>query len=255
MKVVILAGGLGTRIIEETTTKPKAMVKIGEQPILWHIMQYYSSFGFSDFVIALGYKGDCITRWIQQQSTGIDSNQFSIEDESHDFYVDNPCGTDWNVQLVDTGQNTLTGGRIKQLAPWVRDQTFMLTFCDVLADVDLHALLKFHRSHGQFATLTAIRPQSRFGHLVLDGNKILNFNEKPLLDWVNGGFFVLEPEVLDYIEGNDTRFEKEPLENLAKNGQLMAFCHDGFWQCMDTFPEKLLLEKLLLNGQAAWKKW
>lgn len=256
MKVAVLAGGLGTRLIEETNNKPKAMVQICEQPILWHIMKYYSLFGFNEFVIAQGYKGDCITRWMQQEAHVLDSeNMQPTETQALELSVGNTGGQDWKVQLVDTGQETLTGGRLKRLAPWLGDQTFMLTFCDILADVNLQALLEFHRSHGRLATLTAVRPRSRFGHLVLNGDKIVQFNEKPQLDWVNGAFFVLEPGVFDYIEDDTTRWEREPLEKLAKDGQLMAFRHDGFWQCMDTFHEKLLLEKLLLGGQAPWKKW
>lgn len=258
MKVVILAGGLGTRILEETVTKPKAMVQISDQPIIWHIMQYFSFFGFNEFIIALGYKGDCITNWIQNKSgSTIPSLSHNKEVKFLDFNVrDVYTKSDWKIQLVDTGQKTLTGGRIKRLAPLLDDQPFFLTFCDILADVNLHALLDFHRSHGKISTLTAVRPQSRYGHLVLDGNKIMCFNEKPLLDWVNGGFFVFEPEVVDYIKDNEnSRLEKEVLENLAKDGELMAFRHHGFWQCMDTFPEKILLEQLLLNDQAPWKKW
>jgi glucose-1-phosphate cytidylyltransferase len=256
LKVAILAGGLGTRISEETSNKPKAMVEIGGQPIIWHIMKYYSYFGFKEFVIALGYKGDCITRWMLQKGHVLNSIKMPPK-ETHalEVSVGNGGRQEWKVHLVDTGQNTLTGGRIKRLAPWLGDQTFMLTWCDGLADVNLHDLLNFHQSHGRLATVTAVRPASRFGHLVLKGDRVIQFKEKPRLDWINGAFFVLEPGVFDYIEDDNTRWETEPLKKLANDGQLMAFRHDGFWQCMDTFKEKRMLEKLWNSGQASWKKW
>jgi len=258
MKVAILAGGLGSRLIEETAIKPKPMVEIGRRPILWHIMMYYSHFGFSEFVIALGYRGECVKQWMLENNNlngnarvrAVAGEVIFRNKSKHD------C-RDWIVHLVDTGEKTLTGGRIKRLAPWLSDQTFMLTWCDGLANVDLDALLRFHRSHGRLATVTAVRPPPRFGHLVLKGDRVVQFKEKPqdVEGWINGAFFVLEPRVLDYIEGDDTQWEKEPLERLAKEGQLMAYRHNGFWQCMDTIREKQLLEEIWQSGQAPWKKW
>ena len=256
MKVAILAGGIGSRLFEETSVKPKAMVEIGTRPILWHIMMYYSHFGFNEFVIALGYKGDCIKRWMQEYSNL--NRNIIVKTDTDEVISPNrneQNQPDWIVRLVDTGQKTQTGGRIKRLAPWLDNQTFMLTWCDGLADVNLQALLKFHQSHGRLATVTAVRPPSRFGHLVLKGDKVVQFNEKPRLDWVNGAFFVLEPAVFDYIEDDNTQWEKEPLKKLANDNQLMAFRHDGFWQCMDTLPEKKLLEKIWYSGNASWKTW
>jgi len=258
MKVAILAGGTGTRLIEETMMKPKAMVEIGGQSILWHIMMHYSHFGFNEFVIALGYKGEYIKRWMQEHynlSRNVMVKTGTSEVIFHDRNKQDQSG--WIVRLVDTGEKTLTGGRIKRLAPWLSDQTFMLTWCDGVSDVNLDALLKFHRSHGRLATLTAVQPSSRFGHLVLEGDRIVHFKEKPRItkDWINGAFFVLEPGVFDYIKGDDTQWEKEPLERLARDGQLMAYRHTGFWQCMDTLHEKLLLERLWKSGKAPWKTW
>jgi glucose-1-phosphate cytidylyltransferase len=257
VKVAILAGGLRTRLSEETVEKPKGMVEIGGMPILWHIMKHYSHFGFSDFVIALGYKGEYIKNWMEAKlclnSTVrvFSSNEIS----SNDNRKGDPAG--WTVDLVDTGQKTLTGGRIKRLAPLLGNKTFMLTWCDAVADIDLIALLEFHRSHGRLATVTAVQPPPRFGHLVLEGDMVTRFREKNRADegWVNGAFFVLEPNVLDYIEGDTTQWEKEPMERLAREGQLRAYRHKGFWQCMDTIHEKRKLEKLWQSGKAQWKIW
>ena len=258
MKVAILAGGLGTRLSEETLIKPKPMVEIGGRPILWHIMMHYSHFSFNEFVIALGYKGECIKKWAHEyysSSKSVTVKTSTNEIVFHDESEQNPTG--WTVHLVDTGQETLTGGRIKRLSPWLSNQTFMLTWCDAVADVDLHALLKFHRSHGRLATVTAVRPPPRFGRLVLEGDRVTQFKEKAqdAEGWVNGAFFVLEPRIFDYIEGDNTQWEKEPLERLAREGQLMAYRHSGFWQCMDTIHEKQLLEKLWQSGRAPWKTW
>ena len=255
MKVAILAGGAGTRLVEETAVKPKPMVEIGGRPILWHIMMYYSHFGFKEFVIALGYKCEHIKRWMQEYYA-LNGN-ITVKTGTGEVVFHEKTEQDWIVHLVDTGQKTQTGGRIKRLAPWLGDQTFMLTWCDIVADVNLDALLKFHRSHGRIATLTAVRPPARFGHLVLEEDKVVQFREKPRItkDWINGAFFVLEPGVFDYIERDDTQWEREPLERLASDGQLMAYRHTGFWQCMDTLHEKLLLERLWKSGKAPWKTW
>lgn len=255
MKVAILAGGAGTRLIEETMMKPKAMVEIGGQSILWHIMMHYSHFGFNEFVIALGYKGEYIKRWMQEYC---DSNRsITVKTGTGEVVCHHKSEKNWTVHLVDTGHETLTGDRIKRLAPWLGDQTFMLTWCDGVSDVNLGALLKFHRSHGRLATLTAVRPPTRFGHLVLEGDRVTQFKEKPRITeyWINGAFFVLEPGVFEYIEGDNTQWERDPLERLARDGQLMAYRHTGFWQCMDTLHEKLLLERLWKSGKAPWKTW
>jgi glucose-1-phosphate cytidylyltransferase len=255
MKVAVLAGGAGTRLMEETMLKPKPLVEIGGKPILWHIMKYYSQFGFKEFVIALGYKGECIKHWVKE--SGVPNSNAPVKSRTVEAVIHDMCNQNWVVRLVDTGQKTLTGGRIKRLAPWLNDGTFMLTWCDSVADVDLEGLLAFHRSHGRLATVTAIHPPSRFGHLELEGNRVVQFSEKPrtVAEWINGAFFVLEPGVFDYIEGDNTQWEKEPLETLAQDGQLMAYRHTGFWQCMDTLHEKLLLEKLWQSGRAPWRIW
>ncbi|MFC1812474.1 glucose-1-phosphate cytidylyltransferase [Thermodesulfobacteriota bacterium] len=232
MKVVILAGGIGSRLFEETKDKPKPMIEIGDRPLLWHIMKFYAYHGFKDFIIALGYKG------------GV------IQEQLGKHYA-----TDWKVELVDTGVETLTGGRIKRIAPYITE-TFMLTWGDGVSDIDLSALLRFHRTHGKLATVTAVKPLMRFGHMILKGDQVTQFSEKAPLEeeWINGAFFVLEPDVLNYIEGNFTQWEEEPLQTLMREGQLMAYKHTGFWQCMDTLHEKRLLEDLWQKG-APWKVW
>ncbi|MCR3906941.1 MAG: sugar phosphate nucleotidyltransferase [Tenericutes bacterium] len=252
MKVVILAGGIGSRLCEETLDKPKAMVNIGELPILLHIMRYYSDFGFNEFVVALGYKGDYIKHWMKNYSK-LDQN-IIVTTELDAEASETKNEKNWVIRLIDTGMNTQTGGRIKRLAPIIRNETFMLTFCDGLSDVNLRSLVNFHRSHGRLATVTAVRPQSRFGHLVLKGDCVLNFEEKPHLDWINGAFCVFEPGVLDYIQDDNTNLTKESLKKLADAGELMAFRHEGFWQCMDTMSEKMLLEKIWNTGKAPWNK-
>ena len=252
MKVAILAGGFGTRLAEETVSKPKPMVEIGGRPILWHIMMHYHAHGYSDFVIALGYKADVIKRWF-----------VDMAELAGDLRVMPGRGTverrgaelpDWAVDLVDTGLEANTGGRIKALADTIGRERFMLTWGDGVSDVDLDALLRFHQAHGKLATMTAVRPPPRFGHLTLDGSRVVSFEEKPVEaeGWINGAFFVLEPEVFDYIDGPETQFEKAPLERLARDGQLMAFQHRGFWQCMDTVADKVRLEQLWAAGQAPW---
>ena len=255
MKVAILAGGLGSRLSEETIIRPKPMVEIGGHPILWHIMMHYSTFGFNEFVIALGYKGEYVKSWMREYFS-LNKN-VQITTKKNELLVRDMSNSGWTVQLVDTGQETLTGGRIKRLAPWLGNQTFMLTWCDAVADVDIDALLKFHRSHGRLATVTAVRPPPKFGSLVLDGELVTQFKEKSRAagGWINGAFFVLEPGVIDYIEGDSTQWENEPMEALVREGQLMAYQHNGFWQCMDTIHEKRQLEKLWQSNQPPWKIW
>lgn len=255
MKVAILAGGVGSRLSEETEVKPKPMVEIGGRPILWHIMMHYAHYGFNDFVIALGYKGEVIKKYMVDYCS-LNSN-LKVNLRSGAVEMNGGYRPDWNVELIDTGIPTNTGGRIKRLAPYIGNETFMLTWGDGVSDVNLHTLLEFHRSHGKLATLTAVRPPARFGHLELDGDRITEFNEKPQAGegWINGAFFVLEPAVFDYIDGDDTAWEREPLQRLAREGQLMAYRHASFWQCMDTLRDKKLLESLWQSGSAPWKVW
>ena len=255
MKVAILAGGAGTRLAEETQIKPKPMVEIGGHPILWHIMKHYSHYGFSEFVIALGYKGEVIKRYMLDYCS-LNSN-LKVNLKTGEVYNEGGNKPDWTVELVDTGKSTLTGGRIKRLAPYIGNETFMLTWGDGLSNVNLHDLLAFHRSHGKLATVTAVRPPARYGYMVFDGDSVAEFSEKPQIGegWINGAFFVLEPGIFDYIEGDMTQWEKEPLEGLAQDGQLMAYKHRAFWQCMDTLREKYLLENLWQSGSPPWKVW
>jgi glucose-1-phosphate cytidylyltransferase len=257
MKTIILAGGVGTRLSEETEVKPKPMVEIGHRPILWHILKIYAHYGYKDFLIALGYKGEYIKRYMADYaslSTNllIDLAKGTVEADSPDG-----DGEDWRVALIDTGRHTETGGRLLKIAPYLDGGTFMMTFGDGVSDVDINALVDFHRSHGKLATLTAVRPPARFGHVELDGDRVAEFSEKPQLGegWINGGFFVLEPEVLDYIDGEDTHFQREPLERLARDGQLMAYKHSSFWQCMDTLRDKILLQQMWDSDEAPWKVW
>lgn len=255
MKVAILAGGMGTRLAEETAIKPKPMVEIGGYPILWHIMMHYAYYGFKDFIIALGYKGEYIKKYMVDYAS-LNSN-LSVNMATGDVRMSGGIPTDWTVELVDTGIQTNTGGRIKRLAPYVGDEPFMLTWGDGVSDVNLHDLLAFHRNHGKIATMTAVRPPARFGHIQIQNNKVVEFTNQPQTSegWINGAFFVLQPQVFDYIEGDNTQWEKEPLENLAADGQLMAYRHHSFWQCMDTLRDKVLLESLWQTGSAPWKIW
>jgi glucose-1-phosphate cytidylyltransferase len=255
MKVAILAGGVGSRLAEETTIKPKPMVEIGGHPILWHIMEHYAFYGYKKFVIALGYKGEVIKKYMVDYCS-LNSN-LTVNLADGEVKIHDGCRADWTVDLIDTGSDTLTGGRIKRLAPYLGNGTFMLTWGDGVSDVNLDELLKFHQSHGKLATMTAVRPTARFGHLDLQGDRVVEFSEKPQTKegWINGAFFVLEPEVFNYIEGDQTQWEKEPLEQLAKDGQLMAYKHTSFWQCMDTLRDKKLLETLWQSGNPPWKSW
>lgn len=252
MKVGILAGGKGTRLAEETVIKPKPMVEIGGQPIIWHIMQHYAYYGFKEFVVALGYKGEVLKKYMVDYASL--SGNLRVDLKSGQVESRGGFHTDWIVELVETGMETMTGGRIKRLAPHVGNETFMLTWGDGVSDINLCDLLDFHKSHGKLATLTAVRPPARYGHLVFDGDRVAQFDEKPQIGegWINGAFFVLEPEVFDYIEGDDTQWEREPMERLAADGQLMAYKHESFWQCMDTLREKHILETIWQSGEAPW---
>ena len=256
MKVAILAGGVGTRLEEETIVRPKPMVEIGGMPILWHIMKHYSHYNYKDFVIALGYKGVYIKKYFTDFCT-LQSNLTVNIQNGHVHRHNNDYHPKWTIDLIDTGLATMTGGRIKRLKPYIDNQTFMLTWGDGVSDINIHKLLEFHHSHGKLATLTAARPTARYGHLELKGDRVEEFSEKPQTKegWINGAFFVLEPEVFEYIEGDDTQWEKEPLENLAKDNQLMAYRHSSFWQCMDTLREKHILETYWNSGNAPWKIW
>ncbi|MDX6409837.1 MAG: glucose-phosphate cytidylyltransferase [Gaiellaceae bacterium] len=255
MKTVILAGGLGTRLAEETEVTPKPMVEIGGPPILWHIMKIYSAHEFNEFVIAVGYKAEIIKNYFLNYY--YHRNDFSIRFDTGKLDVHDGEQDDWLVHLIDTGADTQTGGRLKRLASWVGQETFMMTYGDGVANVDLRELLAFHRRHGKLATVTAVRPPARFGGLNFNGDFVCEFSEKPQVGegWINGGFFVLEPGVLDYIDGDDTIFERDPLERLAADEQLVAYRHEGFWQCMDTLRDVRLLESLWASRQAPWKVW
>jgi glucose-1-phosphate cytidylyltransferase len=255
MKVVILAGGLGTRLAEETEVKPKPMIEIGGRPILWHIMKHYAHYDFKEFFIALGYKGEVVKRYFLDYYT-LDGS-LSVDFSSGNVQRHEKKCEDWVVHLMDTGQETLTGGRVKRLEPWLSDGTFMVTYGDGVSDIDLHDLLNFHRSHGRIGTVTAVRPPARFGGLVFDGDIVSTFAEKPQIGegWINGGFLVLEPAIFNYLEGDNSSLEVDLLERLAADGQLAAYRHDGFWQCMDTLRDKRLLEKLWQEGKPPWKVW
>lgn len=255
MKVVILAGGYGTRLSEETDHKPKPMVQIGGREMLWHIMNVYAHYGSDEFVIALGYKGEVIKRYFLDYR--LLNSSLTVSLATGDATVIGGECLDWRVHLVDTGLETMTGGRLKRLANWIGDGTFMMTYGDGVGNIDIDRLREFHRGHGRLATVTAVRPPARFGGLEFDGDRIKRFSEKPQIGegWINGGFFVLEPEVLDYIEGDDTVWERGPLERLAEDGQLMAYKHEAFWQSMDTLRDVRLLESLWQSKQAPWKVW
>ncbi|MEO1188558.1 MAG: glucose-1-phosphate cytidylyltransferase [Pseudomonadota bacterium] len=255
MKVAILAGGFGTRISEESDFRPKPMVEIGLKPILWHIMMLYSSHGFNDFAIALGYKGDMIKRWMLDYFEL--SGDLRISPNLAKRKSNGNGSVNWTVDMIESGLNANTGGRIKAMSSVLSDGRFMLAYGDGVSNVDLRKVLAFHEAHGKLATMTIVRPPARFGHVELDGARVAQMSEKPQSaeGWINGGFFVLEPEVLEYIEDESTIFEREPLEQLAQDGQLMAYKHGGFWQCMDTLRDKRLLEKAWAEGKASWAVW
>lgn len=255
MKVIVLAGGHGSRLAEETEIRPKPLVEIGGKPILWHIMKHYSFYGYNEFVIALGYKGELIKKYfVDYNHVGTDIRvdfQKKIVERKGDSI------NNWIVDLVDTGSKTQTGGRLKKLKEYIGDDTFMLTWGDGVSDVNINELIKFHKSHGKLATVTAVRPPARYGYMEFDGDNVTNFTEKPQIGegWINGAFFILEPKVLDYVENDETVWEHEPMHNLAINGELKAFKHTSFWQCMDTLREKHYLNSLWDSNKAPWKIW
>ncbi|QOX79036.1 glucose-1-phosphate cytidylyltransferase [Trichlorobacter lovleyi] len=257
MKVVILAGGLGTRISEESHLKPKPMIEIGENPILWHIMKIYSHYGFNDFTICLGYKGYVIKEYFANYFLHNSDVTFDLGQNS--MKIHDSAAEPWKVTLVDTGLTTPTGGRLKRIRQYLGNETFLMTYGDGVANVNINKLLEFHRGHGRHATITAVQPPGRFGALAFEGHGdvVSNFQEKPQGDgsWINGGFFVLEPQVLDYIASDDILWEKEPLSELSRDGQLMAFRHVGFWKPMDTLRDKVDLEEQWRTGDAKWKVW
>lgn len=256
MKAVILAGGLGTRLSEETYLKPKPMVEIGGKPILWHIMNIYSAQGINEFIIAAGYKGEVIKDYFLNFYAI--NNDITIDLSNGTTIVHDGNQPKWKIHVVDTGLYTQTGGRLKRLKKWLENENlFMFTYGDGVADIDLKALLNFHRAHGRLATVTTVRAPARFGRIVFDEDRVVNFYEKPEAaeGWINGGYFILNPEVIDYIEGDETIWERDPIERLARDGQLMGYRHYGFWSCMDTLKEKNYLEELWSSGKAPWKIW
>lgn len=257
MKVVILAGGFGTRISEESYLKPKPMIEIGERPILWHIMKIYSRYGFNDFIVCLGYKAYCIKEYFAHYFLHEADVTFDFRNNNERF-IHHHSAEPWTVTLVNTGLETMTGGRVKRIQQYVGDEPFMLTYGDGVGDVNLHELLAFHKTHGRLATVTSTQPSGRFGALELsEEGKVLGFREKPKGDgnWINAGFFVMEPKVFDYIDGDGTVLEQEPLEGLARDGELMTYKHSGFWQPMDSLRDKNQLENLWKSGKAPWKMW
>jgi glucose-1-phosphate cytidylyltransferase len=253
MKVIILAGGFGTRLSEYTELIPKPMVLVGGKPILWHVIQRYASFGHKDFYIALGYKSEVIKEYFLKFNS-INSD-FSIDMYSGELKTHNNNSLDWKVTLVDTGQDSMTGGRVKRMQPYIGDEPFMLTYGDGVADINVDALVKFHENHGKMVTVTAVHPVARFGELTIDGDYVKSFKEKPQVTrgWINGGFFVCQPNFFDLIKDDQTVLEAEPLEQTASMGELMAYKHEGFWQCMDTKRDKDLLEELWSTNKAPWK--
>tara|TARA_B110000238_G_scaffold45856_1_gene49617 strand:+ start:289 stop:1062 length:774 start_codon:yes stop_codon:yes gene_type:complete len=256
MKVVILAGGLGTRLSEETTLKPKPMVEIGGKPILWHIMKSFSHYGINDFIICCGYKGYVIKEYFSNYYLHQSDVTFNIKDNK--THVHEERAEPWNITLIDTGDNSMTGGRLKRVLPYIKDdESFCFTYGDGVADINIKDLIDFHKSHGKQATLSAVFPPGRFGALEIENGQVNKFEEKPKGDGalINGGYFVLSPKVIERIEGDSTIWEQEPLKGLASDGQLMAFKHEGFWQPMDTLRDKMKLEELINKNQAPWNVW
>lgn len=253
MKVVLLAGGFGTRISEESHLKPKPMIEIGGMPILWHIMKEYSHFGYQEFIVCAGYKQSIIKEWFANYFIHTSDITFDFA-KGNEVIVHNKHSEPWKVTVIDTGLNTMTGGRLKRVKEYIGDETFFMSYGDGVSDVDIPATLAFHRSHGKLATITAIQPEGRFGYIDLDDNKVNSFREKSERDtgWINAGFMVLEPRVLDYITDDSIMFEREPMERIAAEGQMMCYKHMGFWQCMDTLRDKEKLEKLWASGKAPW---
>lgn len=255
MKVVLLAGGFGTRISEESHLRPKPMIEIGGYPILWHIMKIYSSYGYNDFVVCLGYKAYFIKEYFANHF--LHTSDITLDLANNNMTVHNNYAEPWKVTLIDTGLNTMTGGRIKRIKEYVDDEPFMITYGDGVANVDIDSLVKFHNKSDNILTMTAIQPEGRFGVLDIEDDKIRAFREKSKKDsgWINGGFMVANPEIFNYIDGDDTVFEREPLETVSSLGKLGAYKHHGFWQCMDTQRDKQNLEKMWSNGNADWKVW
>lgn len=256
MKVVLLAGGFGTRISEESQFKPKPMIEIGGKPILWHIMKEYSHYGYHEFIICAGYKQEIIKKWFADYFIYNSDITFDLTRQDK-MIVHKEYSEPWKITVVDTGLNTLTGGRIKRIKEFIGNETFLMTYGDGVSDVNINNLVKAHKQHGKLATLTAVLPEGRFGVMDLEGNQVKSFREKSKHDmgWINGGYMVLEPEIMDYIAGDETMFEGEPLENIARDGQLMCYKHEGFWQCMDALRDKQKLDELWNRGQAPWKIW
>lgn len=255
MQVVIFAGWLWTRLSEETSLRPKPMVEIGGKPILWHIMKIYASYGYTEFIVCLGYKGYMIKEWFANYF--LHNSDITIDIGENEIKVLNKNSEDWKVTLIDTGAETMTGGRLKRVSPYIEEDTFMLTYGDGVSDINIHELVKFHQEHGKLATLTSIQPAGKFGRLMLDWNKVVEFAEKKDNEsaWINGGFMVLNKKVIDYISGDEMPFEKDPLENIALDDELMTYKHHGFWYAMDTLQNKNTLESLWNKNEAPWKTW
>jgi len=255
MKVIILAGGYGTRLSEYTEILPKPMVEIGNKPILIHLMEYYASYGHENFFLALGYKGDYIKKYFSDYD--LLNSDILIDFQKGLFEKKIIKKINWKVNLINTGRDTMTGGRLKRLKDFIGNERFLLTYGDGLSNININSLIEFHQEHGKMITVSAVRPSARFGEINIDGTKVINFKEKPQIQkgWINGGFFVIEPSFFDYIKNDETVLEAEPLENAAKDGELIAYKHDGFWQCMDTKRDQQILENLILNNKAPWLKY